>query len=283
MSHMFEILKKTRLNDCMTHMVLKAPLIAKKARAGQFVILRTDEFAERIPLTIFDSDSTKGTIEIIYQKVGLATYKLDAKNEGDFIEDILGPLGRASKAEGYKKVALISGGVGIAAAYPMAKALFENGCKTDIILGFRNKDLIVLQDKMKKFANSIEVVTDNGSNGNKGFVTDVLRKQLECGENYDMVFSVGPISMMKAVCEITKKYKIKTMVSMTAIMIDGTGMCGGCRLTVGGETKFACVDGPDFDGHEVDFDETTIRNKMFKIQEDRARERYCNLFKGEIV
>ncbi len=277
---MFEILQKTRFNDYTVHMVLKAPMIAEKAKAGQFVILRTDKFAERIPLTIFNADSAKGTIEIIYQKVGVATYKLDKKSEGDFIEDVLGPLGKPSKLEGYKKVALVSGGVGIAAAYPMAKVLYKNGCKTDVILGFRNKEFIILEDAMKSISNSIEIVTDDGSNGKKALVTDMLKDKLEGGERYDAVLSVGSIPMMKAVCDITKIYKIKSIVSMTAIMIDGTGMCGGCRLKVGGKTKFACVDGPEFYGYEVDFYEAIIRNRMFKIQEDRAREKYCNLYKG---
>lgn len=280
---MFEIIRKEQLNNYMTHVVLKAPLVAQKAKAGQFVILRTDEFAEKIPITIFDTDRIKGTIEIIYQKVGVATYKLDKKAEGDFIEDILGPLGKPSNFGNYKKVMLVSGGVAVATMYPIAKSLFENGCKADIILGFRNKELIILEDKIKQFSSSLDVVTDDGSNGNRGLVTDVLTHKLKNGENYDMVFSVGPLPMMKAVCEVTKKYSIKSIVSMTAIMIDGTGMCGGCRLSVGGETKFACIDGPDFDGHEVDFDEAIIRNRMFKIQEDNAREKYCNLFKGEII
>ncbi len=280
---MFEIVRKEQLNNYMTHMVLKAQLIAKKAKAGQFIVLRTDEFAERIPLTIFDADRTKGTIEIVYQKVGVATYKLDKKSEGDFIEDILGPLGKPSNLENYKKVMLISGGAGVAAVYPMAKALSKNGCSVDIVLGFRNKELIILEDKIKQLANSLEVVTDDGSNGKRGLVTDALVYKLDNGENYDMVFSVGSLPMMKAVCGVTKKYKIKSIVSMTAIMIDGTGMCGGCRISVGGETKFACIDGPDFNGHEVDFDKAIIRNRMFKIQEDLAREKYCNLFKGETI
>ena len=280
---MFEILEKKRLNNYMVHMVLKAPHIAQKAKAGQFVILRTDKFAERIPLTIFDFDRAKGTIEIVYQKVGVATYKLDEKNKGDFIQDVLGPLGKASELDGYKKVALISGGVGVAAAYPVAKMLCENKVETDIILGFRNKELIIFENEIKKFSKSVDVVTDDGSNGGKGVVTDALRDKLESGESYDMVFCVGPVPMMKAVCDLTKQYGIKTVVSMTSIMIDGTGMCGGCRLNVGGETKFACIDGPDFDGHKVDFDETINRNKMFKKQEDYAREKYCNLFGGEIL
>lgn len=280
---MFEILEKVRLNDQIIYMTLKAPLIAKKAKAGQFVIIRTDKFAERIPLTIFDSDKINGTIDIVYQKVGAATYKLSEKNKGDFIEDVLGPLGKASELQGYNKVALISGGVGIATLYPMAKALYQNGCKTDIILGFRTKDLIIFHDKLKEFARCLNVVTDDGSNGNKGFVTDVLKQKIETGENYDAVISVGPIPMMKAVCDITKKYNIRSIVSMTAIMIDGTGMCGGCRLNVGGKTKFACIDGPDFDGHKVDFDEAMNRNRMFKNEEDYAREKYCNLFGGEVI
>lgn len=277
---MFEILAKNMLNQYVTHMVISAPIIAKNAKAGQFVLLRVDEFGERIPLTIFKSDDARGTIEIIYQKVGVSTYKLDQKNKGDYILDVVGPLGKASKLGGYRKAAIVSGGVGSAIAYPLAKILNENGCEIDVILGFRNKDLIILDDEMKKISSTVEVVTDDGSNGKKGFVTDALIKKLDAGEKYDVVIAVGPVQMMKAVCDITKKNNIKSIVSMTAIMIDGTGMCGGCRLTVAGKTKFACVDGPDFDGDEVDFDEAINRSRAFKKEEDYSREKYCNLFKG---
>ena len=277
---MFKILKKNYLNEQVVYMLLEAPLIANNARAGQFLILRIDERGERIPLTIFEADKTRGTVGIVYQKVGFTTYKLDAKNAGDYILDVVGPLGKASDLSGYKKAILVSGGVGAAIAYPIAKALHQNGCRTDIILGFRNEKLIILEKEMAAFCNDIDTITDDGSNGRKGFVTDILREKLAVDKNYDVVFSVGPLPMMKAVCGITGNYGIKSVVSMTAIMIDGTGMCGGCRLTVGGKTKFACVDGPDFDGHEVDFDEAMARNRTFKMQEDYSRERHCNLFKG---
>lgn len=277
---MFKILKKNYLNEQVVYMLLEAPLIANNAQAGQFLILRVDERGERIPLTIFEADKTRGTVGIVYQKVGFTTYKLDAKNAGDYILDVVGPLGKASELSGYNKAILVSGGVGAAIAYPIAKALHQSGCRTDIILGFRNEKLIILEKEMAAFCNNIDTITDDGSNGRKGFVTDILREKLAVDKNYDVVFSVGPLPMMKAVCDITKNHGIKSVVSMTAIMIDGTGMCGGCRLTVGGKTKFACVDGPDFDGHEVDFDEAMARSRTFKKQEDYSRERHCNLFKG---
>ncbi len=277
---MFKILKKKFLNKSVSYMKLYAPLVAKNAQAGQFLILRIDEFGERIPLTIFDYDRENGTVEIIYQKVGTTTLKLDRKQEGEYLLDVVGPLGNKSEIKGFKKAIVVSGGVGSAIAYPLAKELKSNGTKTMAILGFRNKDLIILENEMKKIADEIEIVTDDGSNGKKGFVTDALIKELEKCCDYDLVISIGPIPMMKAVCEITKKYSIKTIVSMNSIMIDGTGMCGGCRLTVGGKVKFACVDGPDFDGHEVDFQEATIRNNSFVNQEKKSYEKYCNLFKG---
>lgn len=264
---MFKIIKKETLNDFVSRMVVEAPLIAKKALAGQFIILRVNEYGERMPLTIADKDPVKGTITIIYQKVGKTTEDLDLFNEGDSILDFVGPLGQPSELEGYKKVAVIGGGVGCAIAYPQAKALKEMGVYVDIIAGFRNKDLIILEEDMKAVCDKLILVTDDGSNGNQGFVTNALQKEIDAGAEYDFVIAIGPVPMMKAVSDLTRPYKIKTMVSMNPIMIDGTGMCGGCRLTVGGVTKFACVDGPDFDGHQVDFDEAMKRNGIYRKHE----------------
>lgn len=265
---MFKIIKKIKLNDTVTAMDVEAPLIAKKAKAGQFIILRVDEVGERMPLTVADCDLDKGTVKIIYQVVGGTTAKLDKLNEGDYILDFVGPLGIASHLEGYKNAAVIGGGTGVAIAYPQAKALFGMGAVVDSIIGFRNKDLIILEDEVNKVSTNLFVVTDDGSNGNKGFVTDVLRKRIEEGTKYDLVIAIGPLPMMKAVSNLTKEYSIKTIVSMNAVMVDGTGMCGGCRVSVGGETKFACVDGPDFDGHLVDFDSAMARQSMYKEQEE---------------
>lgn len=277
---MYKILKKTILNNFVSKMTLQAPYVAKSADAGQFIILRVDEFGERIPLTIFDYNRHEGTIDIIYQKIGTTTFKLDQKAEGDYLLDVVGPLGKKSEIEGYRKVMVISGGVGSAIAYPLAKKLNKLGSDVTIISGFRNKDLIILENEMKAISNEQETVTDDGSNGNKGFVTDALVKKLEKSLSYDLIIAVGPLPMMKAVCDITKKFGIKTIVSMNSIMIDGTGMCGGCRLTVGNKVKFACVDGPDFDGHKVDFPEIILRNRAFIAQEKKSYDRYCNLFKG---
>ena len=277
---MYKILKKTILNNFVSKMTLQAPYVAKSADAGQFIILRVDEFGERIPLTIFDYNRHEGTIDIIYQKIGTTTFKLDQKAEGDYLLDVVGPLGKKSEIEGYRKVMVISGGVGSAIAYPLAKKLNKLGSDVTIISGFRNKDLIILENEMKAISNEQETVTDDGSNGNKGFVTDALVKKLEKSLSYDSIIAVGPLPMMKAVCDITKKFGIKTIVSMNSIMIDGTGMCGGCRLTVGNKVKFACVDGPDFDGHKVDFPEIILRNRAFIAQEKKSYDRYCNLFKG---
>lgn len=278
---MFHILKKEILNPTMTRMVVEAPYIAKKALAGQFIVLRVNEYGERIPLTIADYDRNKGTITIIYQKVGKTTLLLDKLNEGDFILDFVGPLGKPSDIKGYKKVAVIGGGAGCAIAYPQAKALYNMGAYVDIIAGFRNKDLIILEDDMKNVCNNLYIMTDDGSNGAKGFVTDALINQIKSGVNYDLVIAIGPLAMMKSVSKITKQFEIKTIVSMNPIIIDGTGMCGGCRLTVSGETKFACVDGPDFDGHEVDFDEMIKRLSTYKSEEQMSLKRYnCNLMRG---
>jgi len=278
---MFSIVEKRRLNSSMTSMTVAAPFIAKKVQAGQFIILRVNEFGERIPLTIADYDREKGTVTIIYQIVGKTTKMLDQLEVGDSILDFIGPLGKASELEGYKKVAVIGGGAGCAIAYPQAKALHELGASVDIIAGFRSKDIIILEDEMKAASENLIVTTDDGSNGNKGFVTTALKDRIENGANYDLVIAIGPMVMMRAVCNLTKEYNIKTIISMNPIMIDGTGMCGGCRLTVGGKTKFACVDGPDFDGHEVDFDEAMIRLRTYKEDEEReAREYNCRLMEG---
>lgn len=280
---MFYILEKVVLNSSITKMVVSAPYIAKKAKAGQFIILRVNEYGERIPLTIADYDREKGTVTIIYQKVGKTTMLLDELNEGDCILDFIGPLGKASELEGYKNVAVIGGGAGCAIAYPQAKALHEMGAHVDVITGFRNKDLIILENDMRDISDNLFVMTDDGSNGNKGFVTDALLNQIKNGTNYDLVVAIGPLPMMKAVSELTKNFGIKTIVSMNPIIIDGTGMCGGCRLTVAGKTKFACVDGPDFDGLQVDFDELIARQRMFKEEEHQVEEnadRMCNLMRG---
>lgn len=278
---MFKIVKKDILNPSVTRMDVYAPLIARKARAGQFIILRVDEFGERIPLTIADYSPENGTVTIIYQKVGATTMLLDSLNEGDSILDFVGPLGKASELEGYKRAAVVGGGAGCAIAYPQAKALFNSGADVDMIVGFRNKDLIILENEMKAVSNKLTVMTDDGSNGFKGFVTDALKKQIENGADYDLVMAIGPVPMMKAVCDLTRDYNIKTMVSMNPIMIDGTGMCGGCRLTVDGKTKFACVDGPEFDGHKVDFDEMMKRLGMYKEQENHRKDHSCRLVRGE--
>lgn len=273
---MFTIVEKVALNPTVTKMVIKAELIAKKAKAGQFIILRSDEQAERIPLTIADYDRLNGAITIIFQIVGAATYKLNQLKAGDAIHDFVGPLGRASEIEGLKKVCVIGGGVGCAIAYPVAKALHEQGSEVTAIAGFRTKDLVILEDEFKAVSD-FQLVSDDGSVGEKGLVTDVLRKLLDQGEQFDEVIAIGPLVMMKFVCKLTQQYHVKTVVSMNPIMIDGTGMCGGCRLTVGNEVKFACVDGPDFDGALVDFDEAIARSRMYHEQERHAYERACNL------
>lgn len=278
---MFQILQKRKLNDSMTLMVVDAPFIAKKAKAGEFIILRVNEQGERIPLTIAEYDREKGTVTIIYQIVGKTTMLLDQLNEGDAILDFIGPLGKATELEGYKKAAVIGGGAGCAIAWPQSKALFSQGTQVDMIAGFRNKDIIILEDEMRAACTNLTIMTDDGSNGNKGFVTDALRKNIENGANYDLVVAIGPLVMMRAVCNLTKEYGIKTIISMNPIMIDGTGMCGGCRLTVGGKTKFACVDGPDFDGHEVDFDEAIKRSRTyFDMERAAARDFKCHLMEG---
>lgn len=278
---MFQIVGKRKLNDSMTLMVVDAPYIAKKAKAGQFIILRVDEFGERIPLTVADYDREAGTITIIYQIVGKTTMKLDQLNVGDTLLDFIGPLGKASELEGYKRAAVIGGGAGCAIAWPQAKALHQMGIKVDMIAGFRNKDIIILEDEMRAASDNLYLMTDDGSNGHKGFVTGALEENLANGADYDLVVAIGPLVMMRAVVGVTKPKNIKTIVSMNSIMIDGTGMCGGCRLTVGGKTKFACVDGPDFDGFEVNFDEAIKRGRTyFDKERTAAREESCKLMEG---
>ena len=279
---MFPIVKKRVLNETVTLMEIEAPLVARKALPGQFIIFRIDEEGERIPLTIAGYDREKGTVTIIFQKVGYTTMKLDTLNEGDALLDFVGPLGEPSHTEGVKRAAVIGGGLGVAIAYPQAKALHEAGCEVDLIVGFRNEHLIILKDELAAACTDLTIMTDDGSNGNKGFVTQALQAKLDAGKVYDEVIAIGPLPMMKAVCDLTKPKDIKTIVSMNPIMIDGTGMCGGCRVKVGGVTKFACVDGPDFDGHQVDWAEAISRSRMFRPEEQRAMEKLhkCRLTGG---
>ena len=280
--YMYKIVKKQILNDTVTLMEIYAPAVAKKAKPGQFIILRVNETGERIPLTIADFDSEKGTVTIIFQIVGKTTSVLNQLSEGEYILDFVGPLGTPSELDGLKKVAVIGGGLGTAIAYPQAKALSKMGTEVHLIAGFRCRDLIILEKEMKAVSDKTVIVTDDGSNGNKGFVTTALDKLLAEGNEYDMVVAIGPLMMMRAVCNMTKEKNIKTIVSMNPVMIDGTGMCDCCRLTVGGETKFACVDGPDFDGHQVDFEEAIRRSRMFKMEEQQSRDEHCNLMKKEV-
>ena len=278
---MFTIVKKERLNPTVTRMVIEAPYVARKAEPGQFIIFRTHEDSERVPLTIADTDREAGTVTIIYQIVGGSTVELDAMQEGEAICDFVGPLGVATHTEGLRKVAVVGGGVGCAIAYPVTKKLHEQGATVHAVVGFRNKDLVILEDEFRAASDRLVMMTDDGSCGEKGLVTAALEKLIQEGNEYDEVIAIGPLVMMKFVCAVTKKYNIKTVVSMNPIMIDGTGMCGGCRLTVGGETKFACVDGPDFDGHLVDFDEAMKRGTMYREFEQHAREASCNLLRKE--
>ena len=282
---MYQILEKRRLSSNVVLLVIDAPYVAKKAEPGQFIILRVDADGERIPLTISAYDRKKGTITIVVQEVGATTMKLGQMNQGDCLHDFVGPLGKASEFDGIKKAAVVGGGLGCAIALPQAQKLHDMGVDVDLIAGFRNTDAIILEDEMKGACSRLTLVTDDGSNGHKGFVTDALKELIEAGNKYYVVIAIGPMIMMKFVCKTTEPYGIKTIVSMNTIMVDGTGMCGGCRLTVGGETKFACVDGPDFDGHLVDFDSAMRRGAMYKAQERAAverREEHCNLFKKEV-
>lgn len=276
---MFEIVEKEILNPTVVKMKISAPLIAAKAKAGQFIILRTDEQGERIPLTIADYDTLQGTVTIIFQTVGATTKKLGEMVVGDALCDFVGPLGKPTELEGLKKVAVIGGGVGCAIAYPIAKELHNKGVCVHSIIGFRTKDLMILEGEFEAVSDKLVIKTDDGSAASKGLVTDALRELLDNGEQYDRVIAIGPLLMMKFVCSLTKEYGVKTIVSMNPIMIDGTGMCGGCRLTVGGKTKFACVDGPDFDGHQVDFDEVIARSTVYSAQERHAFDSTCNLMR----
>lgn len=279
---MYKIVKKKVLNPTVTLMEIDAPLIAKKAEPGQFIILRVDEDGERIPLTVAGYDREAGTVRIIFQIVGATTEKLNHLEEGDCIHDFVGPLGVPTHTDGLKKVCVVGGGVGCAIALPVAEKLHELGCEVHSIVGFRSKDLVILEDEFKACSDKFILMTDDGSYGDKGVVTAPLEKLINDGENYDLVITIGPLIMMKFVVKTTKPHNIPTTVSMNPIMIDGTGMCGGCRLTVGGETKFACVDGPDFDGFKVDFDEAMKRGSMYKPFERHAYEETCNLFKKEV-
>ena len=276
---MNKILKKKVLNPTVTLMEVDAPLVAKKAEPGQFIILRVDAEGERIPLTVADYDREKGTITIIFQVVGATTEKLNHLQEGDYIHDFVGPLGRATHTEGLKKVAVVGGGVGCAIAFPVAKKLHEQGTEVHAVIGFRNQDLVILEDEFAANSTKLVRMSDDGTWGEKGLVTDALRKLIESGEQYDEVITIGPLPMMKFVCKLTREFGVKTIASMNPVMIDGTGMCGGCRLTVGGKTMFACVDGPEFDGHLIDFDEAISRSATYRDFERHAHEETCNLFK----
>jgi glutamate synthase (NADPH/NADH) small chain len=280
---MFQVLEKQRLNRSVVSLVVGAPLVARKAEPGQFIILRAVEGGERIPLTIAEYNREKGTVRIIFQIVGATTELLSRLQVGDCIQDVVGPLGCATQTAGLKKVAVVGGGVGCAIAYPVAKKLHDLGCEVHAVVGFRDHELVILEDEFKDCSKKYVLMTDDGSAGEKGLVTDALQKLIESGEQYDEVIVIGPLIMMKFICALTKKYGIKTVVSMNTIMIDGTGMCGGCRLTVGGKTKFACVDGPEFDGHEIDFDEAIARSSIYRSVERQAHETACNLFKQEAI
>ncbi len=279
---MYRIIAKEALNPTVTRMVIDAPFVARKARPGQFIILRVDENGERIPLTVADYDREKGTVDIIFQIVGATTEKLNHKEAGEYIADFVGPLGRPTEVEGLKKVCVVGGGVGCAIALPVAKELAALGCEVTSIIGFRTEDLVILEDEFKAASKNFYMMTDDGSYGRQGNVCVPLNELLQKGETFDEVITIGPLIMMKFVCAATKPYGIKTVASMNPIMIDGTGMCGCCRLTVGGKMKFACVDGPDFDGHEIDFDEAMSRSRTYAGFEKKAREETCNLFRKEV-
>ena len=279
---MYRILEKQSLNAQVTRMKIYAPAVAKKAAPGQFIILRSNSAGERIPLTIADYDRAEGSVTVIFQIVGAGTEKLNHLCVGDALADFVGPLGNATKLDGLNKVAVVGGGVGCAIAYPVAKALFDRGVEVHTVVGFRTRDLAILEEEFKAHSTKFVPVSDDGSWGEKGLVTDALRALIESGETYDEVIAIGPLPMMKFVSLLTKEYNVPTVVSMNPIMIDGTGMCGGCRLTVGGEIKFACVDGPEFDGHLVDFDEAIARSSMYRPFERKTHEDACNLFRKEV-
>ena len=274
---MYRIIQKRKLNDSVTLMKVEAPFVAKKAKAGQFIIFRVDEQGERIPLTIADYDREEGSVTIIFQEVGYSTKLLASLEEGDEIHDFVGPLGNASELEGVKRAIVVGGGVGCAIAYPQAKALRQSGADVTVIAGFRNRDIVILEEEMRAASTNLYLTTDDGSYVRQGFVTQVLQEILEKDDAYDLVIAIGPVPMMKAVCDVTKPYGIKTVVSLNPIMIDGTGMCGGCRVTVGGKVKYACVDGPDFDGHQVDFDELSKRNRTYQPIERENASHPCRM------
>jgi ferredoxin/flavodoxin---NADP+ reductase len=271
---MYKIMEKRVLNPQVKMMRILAPRIAQKALPGQFIILRIHENGERIPLTVADCDREVGTVTIIFQEVGKTTFHLGSLNEGEYLLDFVGPLGIPSHLDGIKKAAVIGGGLGVAIAYPQAKALKIKRAEVHAIMGFRNKELIMLEDEMRHSSTKLFITTDDGSNGNKGFVSDVLKQLLEAGETYDVVIAIGPLMMMKVICDLTRTYGLKTVVSMNSTMVDGTGMCGCCRLSVGGETKFACVDGPDFDGHAIDFAEAMRRSSMYRDEEKTSMNKH---------
>ena len=279
---MYRIVKKEALKPAVTLYEIEAPMVAKKAQPGQFIILRVDENGERIPITIHDYDAEKGTVTIIVQTIGATTEKLAHKEQGEYIQDFVGPLGRPTETEGKKKVCVVGGGVGCAIAYPVLKKFHDCGAEVHAVVGFKSKDFVILEEKFKEASDVLKLCTDDGSYGQKALVTDALKELIEAGNQYDEVFAIGPAIMMKFVSKTTEPYGVPTTVSMSPIMVDGTGMCGGCRLTVGGETKFACVDGPDFDGHKVDWDESLKRNRMYAEFERHKHEETCNLFKKEV-
>ena len=278
---MFRIVRKEALKPTVVLFEIEAPLVAKKAQPGQFVILRVDENGERIPLTIHDYDPEKGTVSIIAQIVGATTEKMNHLNEGDCLQDFVGPLGKATETAGKKKVCVVGGGVGCAIAYPVLKKFHDDGAEVHAVIGFKNKDLVILEDKFAAASSVLKVCTDDGSYGQKGLVTEALKELIDSGNQYDEIFAIGPMVMMKFVCKTTEPYGIPTTVSMRPIMIDGTGMCGGCRLSVGGEMKFACVDGPDFDGFQVDWNLAVKRNQMYRDFEMHKHEEVCNLYRKE--
>ena len=277
---MYKILEKKSLNKTVTLMEIEAPEVAAKVEPGQFIILRVDALGERIPLTVADFDRQRGSVTIIFQIVGATTEKLNHKEKGEYIEDFVGPLGKATHTEGLKSVAVVGGGVGCAIAYPVAKKLHSLGCEVTSIIGFRNEELVILEDEFRAVSDTFCLMTDDGSKGEKGLVTEALKKLIDSGKKFDKVITIGPLPMMKFVSLLTKEYNIPTVASMNPIMIDGTGMCGGCRLSVGGKTVFACVDGPEFNAHEIDFDEAIERSNFYADFERKKHNDTCNLFKG---
>lgn len=277
---MYQIISKRKLNETMTWLVIQAPLAARKAKPGQFIILRIDEYGERIPLTMAGHDAEKGTIDIIYAAVGRTTMLMDQLEEGDSLADVVGPLGKPTEMKGLKKVAVVGGGTGNALAYPLAAGMHKEGIKVDMIAGFKNKDMVILEDEFKAETDRLYITTDDGSYGEKGFTTDKLKELIESGNKYDEIVAVGPPIMMKFTCKIAEKYGIPSVASLTAYMVDGTGMCGGCRCIIGGENKFVCVDGPEFDGKLVDWDELIRRNSFYREQEAEDAAHVCRLTGG---